>query len=118
MPLRHHACDKNRIHLIARDDSRNLQREYYIERSVDLFGLHVVDWAWGRIGARGLSRRRSFPTQDQAIAFVAALLARRATAPRRIGAAYLDAAGMLGQPAPMGRPLTSASAASENGQAI
>lgn len=87
------ARNEHRIHLVATDDHRNLQREYYIERSVDLFGLHVVDWTWGRIGTRGSSRRRSFLTQDQAVAFIAVLLARRATAPRRIGAAYRDAAG-------------------------
>ena len=35
------------IQLVARDDARNIRREYRIERSVDLFGHRIVDGSWG-----------------------------------------------------------------------
>jgi predicted DNA-binding WGR domain protein len=76
------------IRLEARDDSRNIRRGYRIERSVDLFGHHIVEWWWGRIGTAGQLRRLSFERSEQAARHVLALLRRRDTAPQRLGVPY------------------------------
>jgi len=54
----------------------------------DLFGLWLVDTAWGRIGTRGRARRVAHASQADAEREVRALLRRRATAGRRIGSNY------------------------------
>jgi predicted DNA-binding WGR domain protein len=76
------------VRLEARDDSRNIRRGYRIERSIDLFGHHIVEWWWGRIGTAGQSRRLSFERSEHAAPHVSALLRRRDTAPRRLGVPY------------------------------
>jgi predicted DNA-binding WGR domain protein len=48
------------IELVAIDAARNIRRRYSIMVSVDLFGLIVVEMRWGRIGAKGQSKRLSF----------------------------------------------------------
>lgn len=88
MGLADDLADAARIHLVACDDARNIRRGYRIECSGDLFGHHVVDWSWGRIGTAGQSRRVSFASGDEAGRFMRSLLLRRDTAPKRIGMAY------------------------------
>ena len=75
-------------HLRAIDPTRNIARAYVIEASRDLFGWIVVERRWGRIGRAGRGERRAFPTESAAEVHIRSLLARRATAPRRIGVAY------------------------------
>lgn len=75
-------------HLRAIDPTRNIARAYFIEASRDLFGWIVVERRWGRIGGAGRGDRRAFPTASAAESHIRSLLARRATAPRRIGVAY------------------------------
>lgn len=77
-----------RLSLAAVHPSRNIRREYLVERQQDLFDWHQVSWSWGRIGHRPCSRVRSFDNETEAIAFVRTLLRRRSTAPKRIGVAY------------------------------
>ncbi|WP_133064265.1 WGR domain-containing protein [Sandarakinorhabdus cyanobacteriorum] len=76
------------ILLAAVDDARNVRRSYAISRECDLFGWHVVTWAWGRIDSRPKYRSCAFPAEQMAIRFTRRLLARRSTARRRIGVAY------------------------------
>ena len=80
------------VRLEARDESRNIRRGYCIERSVDLFGHHIVEWWWGRIGTAGQLRRLSFERSEHAARHVSALLARRDTALRRLGVSYVPVA--------------------------
>jgi predicted DNA-binding WGR domain protein len=88
MGLADDLADGGRVHLVACDEARNIRRGYRIERSVDLFGHHIVDWSWGRLGTAGQSRRVSFAEDGEARRFVRSLLLHRGTAPRRIGLAY------------------------------
>ena len=76
------------IRLQAVDEARGLRRAYAISRSTDLFGHEIVHWSWGRIGSRGQERSASFSNVEDAVRFVKSLLARRASAPRRIGTPY------------------------------
>ena len=79
-------CDA--VRLEARDESRNIRRGYRIERSVDLFGDHIVEWWWGRIGTVGQLRRLSFENSEYAARHVSALLRHRYSAPKRFGVSY------------------------------
>jgi hypothetical protein len=54
----------------------------------DLFGAWMVEMSYGRIGALGRTKVRSFSTTEKAQAQVRACLRKRATAPHRIGLAY------------------------------
>ncbi|WP_211215031.1 WGR domain-containing protein [Novosphingopyxis baekryungensis] len=76
------------ILLAAIDPDRNCDRRYRIERSVDLFGHHIVELCWGRAGCRERRRCLSVPDEARAVRLVRAVLARRSTAPGRIGVAY------------------------------
>ena len=78
----------NRITLEARNPARGCLRHYRVEAGTDLFGIWVVQISYGRIGTVG--RSRSFVVRDEAEArhLAQSILKRRATAPRRIGAAY------------------------------
>lgn len=78
------------IVLSAIDEGRNIRRGYLIERARDLFGWHVVTWAWGRLGSRPTRRVSAFASEQAAIGFARQLLARRASAPQRIGVAYRE----------------------------
>lgn len=82
------------LHLImeARDPRRNIARRYEITHSLDLFGVSIVEYAWGRIGTKGQSRRAVFQNTADAHKFVTQLLRRRATAKKRIGLAYVQVA--------------------------
>jgi predicted DNA-binding WGR domain protein len=77
-----------RLELVARDLPRNINRRYAIERSVDLFGAHLVETSWGRYGTWGQSKRCAFDNPSDADRAVAMHLRRRASAPRRIGIPY------------------------------
>jgi predicted DNA-binding WGR domain protein len=61
---------------------------YEIELGADLFGAWMVEMSYGRIGALGRSKVRSFSTTNEAQAQVRACLRKRTTAPRRIGVAH------------------------------
>ncbi|MEE4539770.1 MAG: WGR domain-containing protein [Erythrobacter sp.] len=75
-------------HWQAIDPARNIARDYQITATTDLFGWIIVERRWGRIGGKGRVTRASFADADAAERFVARIKARRASAPRRIGAAY------------------------------
>lgn len=77
-----------RLELVARDLTRNINRRYAIEHSVDLFGTHLVETSWGRYGTWGQTKRQAFDSLAGAERAVTTHLRRRARAPRRIGVAY------------------------------
>jgi predicted DNA-binding WGR domain protein len=77
------------IQLAAIDETRNIRRSYAIDRSMDLFGWQIVTWSWGRLESRLTTRSRVFSDETRAKSFVRQLLMRRATAPKRIGVAYV-----------------------------
>ncbi len=81
------------IELVAADPARNIRRRWRVATMRDLFGHVVVETSWGRIGARGRVLVRSFEGEAEALRYIRALLARRATAPRRIGLAYASISG-------------------------
>lgn len=74
--------------LEAVDPARNVARAYQIRASRDLFGHTIVELRWGRIGTRGAGATISFESEDAAQRFIKRALSRRASAPRRCGAAY------------------------------
>lgn len=76
------------IALVAIDPTRNIRRRWSVTVARDLFGHVLVETRWGRIGARGRMLTVSFPDEAGAARHVAALLARRRGAVRRIGVAY------------------------------
>jgi predicted DNA-binding WGR domain protein len=76
------------IALQARDPARNIHRAWSISAAPDLFGAWLVHIRYGRIGAEGRLISRSFPTEAATHAHIRRALARRASAPRRIGVAY------------------------------
>lgn len=75
--------------LVAIDPARNIRRRWQVRAYHDLFGQILIETHWGRIGAKGQGKVRSFEDPASAQAYVRALLARRAGAHRRIGAAYV-----------------------------
>ena len=76
------------IWLEAVDARRNIARRYMITQSNDLFGHMIVEYRWGRIGARGQGRAVSFAQPEEAKRFIAKLLRRRSSSRKRIGVAY------------------------------
>lgn len=74
--------------LVAIDSVRNLRRRWRVVAARDLFGRIVVETGWGRIGTHGRTLVRSF-AEGAALAYVRAALRQRASAPRRIGVAYV-----------------------------
>jgi predicted DNA-binding WGR domain protein len=76
------------ILLEARSVARRCWRAYEIDVGTDLFGAWLVEMSYGRIGAMGRTKFRSFATAADAQAQVHACLRKRARAPRRIGVAY------------------------------
>ena len=77
-------------HWEARNETRNIARSYRLSIGTDLFGWSIVEQQWGRIGSAGRSRRIAFERPEAAQRHVRTVIARRASAPRRIGAAYLE----------------------------
>ncbi len=76
------------IRLEARSAAHRCFRAYEFELGTDLFGAWMVEMSYGRIGALGRTKVRSFSTTEEAQAQVRSCLRKRATAPRRIGVAY------------------------------
>ena len=74
--------------LEARDPTRNIARSYVVIMSRDLFGAHMVDCFWGRIGSRGQSKRVSFPDRAEAQRHARHVLKKRSGAHKRIGVPY------------------------------
>ena len=77
-------------HWEARDEQRNIARSYRLSIGTDLFGWSIVEQQWGRIGSAGRARRFAFEQPEAAQRHVRTVIARRASALRRIGAAYLE----------------------------
>lgn len=77
------------ISLEARAPERDCFRAYRIAAGKDLFGAWLVEMTYGRIGTSGRTKARSFNNLDAAAAEVRSCLRRRATAPQRIGTAYV-----------------------------
>ena len=71
--------------LQAEDLSLNLRRAYRLEVGQDLFGLWRVEVTFGRIGGRDRTVSFSVEAEDEA-----RRLARRASAPRRLGVPYRE----------------------------
>jgi len=74
--------------LEAVDTERNIARAYLIEATRDLFGNTIVAVRWGRIGRCKCGLTVSFSNDQAARKFIERTLAKRASAPRRIGVAY------------------------------
>ena len=77
------------LRLEARDPARNLFRSWRIEAGRDLFGSWIVHLRYGRIGCQGRLLVRSFASEEAARRHIQAGIARRSTAPRRIGVTYV-----------------------------
>ena len=82
------ALQHGRLELLAVDQARNINRRYAVEVSQDLFGVHVLETAWGRVGGWTAAKRVSFASSAEAERMAGYHLRRRATAERRIGIAY------------------------------
>lgn len=79
------------IRLAARNSARGIDRVYGLSLGVDLFGVVTLDVFWGRAGTAGRMMRLAFANEAEAMTEARRRLARRATAKRRIGAAYVAA---------------------------
>ena len=77
-----------RVRLEAKCAARRCFRNYEIAMGADLFGVWMVEMSYGRIGAVGRTKVRSFETAEAARAQAYVCLRKRATAPRRIGDGY------------------------------
>ncbi len=77
-----------RLRLEARAPALRCHRAYEITVGRDLFGIWVAEMTYGRIGAVGRTKTRSFTRIEDAAAAVDASLRRRATLPHRLGVAY------------------------------
>ena len=89
-----------RCALEAVDRDRNVARAYRIVATQDLFGHTIVELHWGRIGRRGAGLTVSFTCEEAARRFIRRTLAKRASAPRRIGVSY-SLVGNLGDRQPV-----------------
>ena len=77
------------LELVAIDPARNIRRRWQVMAARDLFGRIMVETRWGRIGSRGQLRVHSFAQEGDALRYIRTLLARRATARRRLGVSYM-----------------------------
>jgi predicted DNA-binding WGR domain protein len=77
------------IELVAVEPSRNIRRRWRVVAVRDLFGDIIIETSWGRMGARGQMLARTFTQEREALRYVRALLARRRSASRRLGTAYV-----------------------------
>lgn len=87
--------------LVAIDPARNIRRRWSMIASIDLFGHVLVERRWGRIGTQGRATVHSFPDTAGALRHVRACLARRTSAPRRLGVAYRPRPCPMLAPPPM-----------------
>ena len=76
------------IRLEARLPEKNLARACHVIVFRDLFGVWVVEITFGRIGARGRTKRYSVSDIEAVRPHLRRILRRRLTAPRRLGVAY------------------------------
>ncbi len=76
------------IYWEARDPARNMARFYRVSVSTDLFGVAIVERAWGRCGSRPRNMRQSFSSRADAEVAMRQVYARRASARQRIGTDY------------------------------
>jgi hypothetical protein len=76
------------IGLEARNPAPNCLHRWRVEFGPDLLGMWIVQVEFGRIGSHGCRLQHVFPDEPAAHVFVGRTLRRRATAPKRIGAAY------------------------------
>lgn len=81
------------VRLEAVDTKRNMARAYEIHAAPDLFGATIVELAWGRIGTRGQSLTRSFSNVADATRYLRKIIARRMSAPKRLGVPYRIVSG-------------------------
>ena len=79
------------VELVATGGPRNVRRRWSVVAMRDLFGEIVIETRWGRIGTAGRRLVHRFATEAEALRHVRALLARRRSAPQRIGVAYVVA---------------------------
>ena len=77
-----------RIHMEACDPVQNRFRRWQLEATEDLFGEWIVQVNFGRIGSTGRTFMRSFADYLTVRRYVRTAIARRRSAPRRIGVAY------------------------------
>lgn len=77
-----------RCELEAVDERCNVARAYNIDATRDVFGHVIVALRWGRIGRRLSGLTVSFESEAAASRFIERALAKRASAPQRIGVGY------------------------------
>lgn len=83
------AAGTNALCLEARCDQSNIARAWQLHLQSDLFGWTIVTWRWGRIGRSLTTKSTAFPSAGDAHRFTRKLLARRESAHKRIGVAYV-----------------------------
>jgi len=76
------------VSLEACDPTLGRFRSYRLDACPDLFGMWLVDIPYGRIGARGTSRRYVADDEAGAKKIIRHHLRRRTTAKQRIGVSY------------------------------
>ena len=74
--------------LIARNPDRNHHRRYQVGVGRDLLGHWTVRVSYGRVGQAGQERRYGGPDEGEMRAVVRRCLARRRSAPGRLGCGY------------------------------
>lgn len=77
------------IRLQARSPCNSIARSWQLDIKQDLFGWTIVSWQWGRLGGSTTTKSAAFPDSAGAQRFARKLLARRDSAPRRIGIPYI-----------------------------
>lgn len=76
------------IAMEAVDGATNCYRSWSLTVDRDLFGELTVSVSYGRLGSRGRIVMTACADEHAAGRYIRSALARRATAPRRIGTAY------------------------------
>jgi predicted DNA-binding WGR domain protein len=76
-----------RLEARARARALHCHRSYEITVGQDLFGIWIAEMAYGRIGTTSRTKTRSFASIEDVASVVDSSLRRRATLPRRLGAA-------------------------------
>ncbi|WP_119461137.1 WGR domain-containing protein [Rhodospirillaceae bacterium SYSU D60014] len=80
--------DRLRIRLEAHRDEANHHRAYEIQVDRDLFSAWTVSIRFARVGTHGHRLRACAVSEEEARRIIGRYLARRLSAPRRIGCAY------------------------------
>ena len=80
--------EKGHLRLQALNPERNVFRDYELHISPGLFGSHVVQIAYGRIGTRGRIHTHGFDSPETAATFIKACLKKRLSSVKRIGCDY------------------------------